>query len=590
MPWWPVPIHQSCVGPSEVKLSNSRSAIRIAGLRFAYPSPLPDGDPIPALRGVSLEVADGEFFALMGPVGAGKSTLCYALNGAIPHVVDGEMGGEVSVYGQSTVEVPMGRLAMQVGLVFEDAEVQLFNATVADEVAFGPEGMGLPVAEVERRVDESLALVGLSGMRDRPPRTLSGGEQKRLALASVLAMHPRVLVLDEPTSGLDPRARKAVLLAIDRLRQERGREMTVVMASQDADAVVSFASRMAVLWQGQAAFVGAPEKALAGGGRVGRWGLDVPQLALLAHRLGRGKPFVSVPEAVEALRDLPVPDVGDGEGCAERQGAPPLIVIRDLAYRYPGAEGWALRDLNLEVAEGEWLAIVGVNGSGKSTLVRHLNGLLKPARGVVRVGGMDTRQKQVGELARLVGYLPQNPDRMLFSATVREEVAYGPCRLGLRGKELDRRVVETLELLELLPLADYPPAVLGYGLRRRVALACVLAMRTPVLVLDEPAVGLDREGVSRLMRILARRHREGTTVVLVTHDLRLAARHAQRVVVLRGGRLAAVGSPGRVLADVEALRESGLEPLPVTALAQALGWPPPWPVTVDGFAARLGRG
>ena len=591
MRWWPVLIHRSCAGPSEVKLKEPTPAVRIDDLHFSYPSPLPGGDPIPALCGVDLEVAEGEFFALMGPVGAGKSTLCYALNGAIPHAVDGDMEGEVWVHGQNTVAVPMGRLAMRVGLVFEDAEAQLFNASVADEVAFGPEAMGLSVAEIEQRVDEALALVGLSEARDRPPRTLSGGEQKRLALASVLAMRPRVLVLDEPTSGLDPRARRAVLSAIDRLRRERGREMTVVMASQDADAVVGFADRVAVLQQGKVAFTGTPTAAFADANRVADWGLDVPQLAFLAHLLGRDRPFFSLKEASDALRGLTPPGTGNGRGQGKaRRVSKPLIAIRDLSYRYPDAEEWALRGLNLDVAEGEWLAIVGVNGSGKSTLIKHLNGLLKPTDGEVRVGGADTRQKQVGELARLVGYLPQNPDRMLFSATVREEVAYGPRRLGLRGAELERRVMETLESLELLPYADHPPAVLGYGLRRRVALACVLAMRTPVLVLDEPAVGLDRKGVSRLMRILLGRHREGATVVLVTHDLRLAAHYAQRVAVLRRGHLVAVGPPDEVLADVDALRESGLEPLPVTALARALHWPPPWPITAGDFAARVGRG
>jgi energy-coupling factor transport system ATP-binding protein len=226
-----------------------------------------------------------------------------------------------------------------------------------------------------------------------------------------------------------------------------------------------------------------------------------------------------------------------------------VIEIRDLGYRYPAADRWALSNVDLDIWRGEWLAIVGVNGSGKSTLIKHLNGLLKPAHGLVCVGNEDTRNCQVGELAGTVGYLPQNPDHLIFSATVREEVAYGPRQLGLRGTALEERVTETLALLHLSPYADHPPAVLGYGLRRQVALASVLAMNTRILALDEPTMGLDRRITERLLDVLSNRHRQGTTVIMITHDLRWVARCAQRVV----------------------------------ALYDALGWSPPLPLSVDDW-------
>jgi energy-coupling factor transport system ATP-binding protein len=247
----------------------------------------------------------------------------------------------------------------------------------------------------------------------------------------------------------------------------------------------------------------------------------------------------------------------------------------------------ALVGVGLEVQTGEWLAIVGVNGSGKSTLIKHLNGLLKPSSGRVLVDGRETQTARVGELARVVSYLPQDPGLLLFSATVRDEVGYGPRQLGLRGDALEARVAKTLALLGLSEYAGHPPAALGYGLRRQVALASVLAMETPVLALDEPTTGLDRGAAERLLSVVAERHQQGATVLMITHDLRWAARYAQRVAVLSRGRLIGVGLCQEVLTDLDLLHAAGLDPLPVTALAQALDLGPPLPLGVSELFERL---
>jgi energy-coupling factor transport system ATP-binding protein len=443
-------------------------------------------------------------------------------------------------------------------------------------------------------------------------------------------MQPPILVLDEPTSGLDPRGRREVLQAIDRLRRERGGGMAVVMATQDAEAALHFADRVVVLQGGRVALEGCPADVLAQVDRMRAWGIDVPQLASLAHllgeRSGRRFAFLHIEEAVQALAEVdgasrtrlehiypapaesairrlqtrlehiyPAPAesairrlqtrLGRGEGSLG--DALHHIEIQGLSYRYPRAEAFALADVDLQVRRGEWLAVIGINGSGKSTLIKHFNGLLKPTHGVVCVNGQDTRTLQVGELARTVSFLPQNPDRQIFAASVWDEVAYGPRQLGLRGDALDERVAETLDLLDLAPYAAHPPAVLGYGLRRQVALAGVLAMNTPLLALDEPTAGLDRLAISRLIAIAARRQQQGTTVVMITHDLRLAAEHADRVVVLFRGCVVAQGSPQQVLADLELLDRVGLEPLPVTRLAHALCLPVPLPLTAEALADRL---
>ncbi len=559
------------------------SAIRVADLHVSYPSPLLDGTRVCALRGIDLEVIPGEFLALMGPVGAGKSTLCLALNGAIPHGVDCEFSGTVTVAGQETRATPLAELVRRIGLVFENAEAQLFNATVADEIAFGLEGMNLPVDEIERRIDAALAQVSLPGFRDRSPRTLSGGEERRLALASVLAMQPQVLVLDEPTAGLDARGRYEVLAAIERLQAEHGTDMTVVMATQDAEAVARFADRIAVMRDGEISLIGTPEEVFSQVETLEAWGLAVPQLALLAHRL-KLPPLCTPQRAAEQWAGLIHPPATATVPAAPSDFTTQKIVeIRDLRYEYPASDQPALHGVTLDIAPGEWLSIVGINGSGKTTLLKHLNGLLHPTSGTVRVHNQDTRDQQVGQLARIISYLPQNPDHSIFSASVREEVAYGPRQLGLRGQALEDRVAESLDLLELTPLAEHPPAVLGYGQRRCVALASVLSMNAPVLALDEPSVGLDLGTVARLMDVISARHRQGTTVVMITHDLDLVARYAQRAIVLSQGRICAQGKPQDLLADVPLIREAGLEPLPVTVLGQMLGWPSPLPVHVAAW-------
>ena len=573
--------------------------IRLSGVRFSYPCPLLDGPPVPALQGVDLDIHQGAFVALMGPVGAGKSTLCLALNGAIPHVVEGDLSGSVTVCGQDTRDTSMGQLAAQVGLVMEDVEAQLFNANVADEVAFGLEGLGLPRQEIETRIRSALALVGLTGLEQRVPRTLSGGQQKRLALAAVLAMRPRLLVLDEPTSGLDPRGRHEVLAAIDRLRRESAQEMTVVMATQDAEAAARFSGRIVVLRQGEIAMDGLPEQVFSQVERLDRWGIDVPQLARLAYRLGQRSEqtlfFVDPRPAAQTLSDLAVaidktnPPAGSSIPAPPSPAADTVIAVRALSHSYAGPGEPAISAVDLEIRRGEWLAVIGINGSGKSTLVRHLNGLLKPSSGRVVVAGQDTQTTRVGELARVVSYVPQDPGLLLFSATVRDEVGYGPRQLGLRGTALEERVTKTLELLNLSAYAQHPPAALGYGLRRQVALASVLAMETPVLVLDEPAAGLDRGAAERLLHVVAERHRQGTTVIMITHDLRWVARYAQRTAILYEGGLVRCAPTRKVLADLDLLAQVDLDPLPVTVLGSLLGLGPHLPLSVPELLARVTR-
>jgi energy-coupling factor transport system ATP-binding protein len=370
--------------------------------------------------------------------------------------------------------------------------------------------------------------------------------------------------------------------------------MTVMMATQDAEAAARFSDRVLVLRQGQIALDGSPEQVFSQVERLDEWGIDVPQLARLAHRLGeasgRSLYFVTPRPASQVLCKAGLAQAPPPPVALRQEAAPdvvePVVEVCALSHRYAGTAGPALSEVDLAVRRGEWLAIVGVNGSGKSTLIKHLNGLLKPSSGRVLVEGQDTRTSHVGELARVVSYLPQDPGLLLFSSTVRSEVGYGPRQLGLRGAALEARVAGTLDLLRLSACAEYPPAALGYGLRRQVALASVLAMETPVLALDEPTVGLDQGAAKRLLGVVSERHRRGTTVLMITHDLRWVARYAQRTAVLCEGRLVACGPSRDVLTDLDLLAEAGLDPLPVTALAHLLRWPTPLPVSVEQWLLR----
>jgi energy-coupling factor transporter ATP-binding protein EcfA2 len=583
-------------------------AIRIENLHYSYP-PFASAVPsAPVLRGIDLALGAGECLALMGPTGAGKTTLCRALNGLVPQSTGGTFGGDVWVAGLNTKTHPVPELSTLVGLIFQDSESQLFNMTVEEEVAFGPESLGLPVEEIEGRIQWALDVVGLAHLRSRSPAQLSGGEQRRLAIAAVLAMQPGILVLDEPTVGLDPAGRQAVLAVMAELRRQR---ITMVMATQDADAAAGMADRVVVLEAGKIVREGTPRQVFERVEDLNALGVDVPQMVELSHRLGIRPPCLTVEQAFQALSqpgwscsssDVPVPgsvnsrpephsldrpyvgsDHAEGRSidlpsiCSSERA---VITFEDVSYQYEGGIR-ALAGISLTISSGEYVALVGANGSGKTTLAKHVNGLLHPQYGRVRVIGRDTRQAPAGLLARQVGYLFQNPDHQIFASSVREEIAFGPRNLGLDRSHIERRVTDALAAFHLTHLAELPPATLGYGQRRLVALAAVHAMQPQVLVLDEPTVGLDRHLTNRLLDWVSERRSAGATVIFITHDMRLAGL-APRCVVMERGQVISDGATSQVLTHHERLARAGIAPSPVADLSVRLGLPAT-PLGVDDF-------
>lgn len=489
-------------------MSAAAPAILAQDLSFSYPSY--DGATVSqaVFQHLDLQVESGTALTVAGSSGGGKSTLCHVLAGLAPRHTDGQLQGSLRLAGHDILaSAPSPRL---VGLLFQDAAVQLFNTTAEDEVAWGLEALGVPPEVIGAQVMLALRRFGLLDQRHRAPWQLSGGQQKRLALAALWAMRPQVLLLDEPLQGLDPVGQTEVLAALELLRQEGS---TLLFTTPDFSEV-AHSHKVALLEGGVLA---AP----------------VSAADLVAHRERLEAAGILCPaEAWDRLRDT-----------RSIITSTPALEVRNLRFRYPNGPA-VLHGINLTVSRGEYVALIGTNGSGKTTLARHFNGLLRPTMGTVHVMGQDTALRSTGQLAREVGFLFQRPEQQLFAAAVREELTYGPRRLRL--PDVDARVESALALFGLHDVAASPPAILGYGRQRAVTLATLAALDPPILILDEPTAGLDGRGRQQLLAWLAERRAAGATLVLVTHEMALA-RLADRVIVLHEGRITADGTPPEIL-------------------------------------------
>lgn len=533
--------------------------IKITDLHFQYKKA-----PRPVFSGLNLEVAPGERLAVLGPSGAGKSTLALCLGGLIPRMIKGEFRGQVEVAGSLTHLGRPRELADRVGLLFQDFEAQLFCTRVDQEVAFGPENLGLDREELLRRVRRALARVGLEGLEDRDPATLSGGQKQLLALAAVLALEPRVLVLDEPTTDLDPLRVEELLDALGRLSLDHN--LTLVLLGADLR-LARQATRIVLLDQREMAADGPPERILRQVETFRALGLRPPELPALFHDLGEKTLPLTLEEAAAQARSLGWERFGSTgpEPAAPPlpSPAPELLALRRVTFAYPGSAP-LFRDLSFSLRRGELTAILGPNGGGKTTLVKLLRGLLQPRKGEVRTAPEAPGQR--------VGFVFQNPDYQLFAEQVWEEVAFGPRQLGLEPEEVKRRVEEALSRVHLLEYAHEDPFSLTKGQRQRLAVAGVLALTPQVIILDEPTTGLDHREQVDMLALIRELHAQGHTIVMVTHSMWAAANYAHRLVVLNEGRIVLDGPTREVLAAEEILRSCRLQPPAVVQLSRQLGF------------------
>ncbi|MEU3601950.1 ATP-binding cassette domain-containing protein [Streptomyces sp. NPDC006798] len=501
-------------------------------IRFENVSVVYDGMAAPVLDGVDLTVPEGELVLLVGPSGVGKSTLLGAVSGLVPHFTGGTLRGRVTVDGRDTRTHRPRELADVVGTVGQDPSAHFVTDTVEDELAYGMESLGTPPDVMRRRVEETLDLLGLTELRERPIATLSGGQRQRVAIGSVLTAHPKVLVLDEPTSALDPAAAEEVLAVLQRLVHDLG--TTVLMAEHRLERVVQYADRVVLLpGPGRPPVTGGPGEIMA-----------VSPVAPPVVALGRLAGWDPLPLSVRDARRR-------AAGLRERLGEPaappayapgePVAELSGTTVRHGRVT--ALRSVELTVGAGETVALMGRNGAGKSTLLSTLVGLVEPVSGGVSVGGLVPRRTRPKELIRRVGLVPQEPRDLLYADTVAAECAAADADAGAAPGSCRELVAE------LLPgVADEThPRDLSEGQRLALALAVVLTSRPPLLLLDEPTRGLDYAAKARLVTVLRGLAARGRAIVLATHDVELAAELAQRVVILADGEIVADGPMAEVV-------------------------------------------
>lgn len=546
----------------------SGRAIELKGVTYFYPN-----TTTPALEHVTLSIDYGEFVAIAGPSGGGKSTLARIVTGLIPHVYGGTLDGEVHVDGINVAEKGIRGIVGRVGIVLQVPENQIVNLVVEEEIAFPLENLLLDGQTILNRIEEVLHSLGIEHLRSRATNTLSGGEIQKVVIASVLACEPRILILDEPLAHLDPYTVRELLEILYRLNRSHG--VTIVVIEHRLSELLKYVSRLIVLDRYVVAD-GEPRDVLttivnSGSGM----GIEVPQVSRLSAKMGGGSVPVSIEESLDVFSRLLSRDDGCGSsaqygaGEVKRAGEDPVIAAEDLWYAYPSGRA-ALRGVTVSVYRGEFVAIVGANGSGKTTLVKHFSGILKPSRGSVKVFGRDTSSYSVAELARHVGAVFQNPLHQFFNETVLDEVLFSARNMGIRDAE--ERALSVLRYFNLSHLADRSPYEISVGEQRRLAIASILIYDPEIVVLDEATAGIDFSLKMELLKLLVDLVERGKTVILTTHDIEfITYAPLDRIIVLNDGRVLAHGPPRELLYSDELLVKARVAPPQIPVLVKRIG-------------------
>ena len=570
---------------------------------FCYPN-----GKTPALSDINFKLNKGEFLGIIGPSGAGKTTLTSLMSGAIPHHYQGTFYGAVLVEGHDTCEMTLTDISRLVGLILQDIDAQMVATIVEDELLYGLENFGVPHECIMDRLDFAIEAVGIESLRYREIATLSGGQKQRVAIAAIMALQPEVMVLDEPTAALDPVSSQAVFETLAQLNRTKG--ITIVVVEQKVALLAEFCSRMLVLAGGKIADEGSPEKVFSHSEELKELGVDSPRTARISnylHKLGLSSQknvslsvrdtCASISRIVGESRNvtyetplhienhtqkdalqpsyLPVidgPVMASATGpfgriSTETQEKAPSLEVIDVSFRYDVSND-GVNHITFSVEPGELVALIGQNGAGKTTVTKLVNGLLRPQDGDVLIMGSSTKPKKISEIARHVSTLFQNPDYQICKETVLEEVAFGLELKGVPSKEATERAHKTLEHFNLDPEAS--PFLLSRGQRQIVALASVVVCEPDILILDEPTCGLDYKECMVVMQAVEELREKGCAVLMVCHDMEVVSDFATRVIVMTQGSIIADGSLADVFAQDDIMRAAAVIPPQVTQVARIL--------------------
>lgn len=527
------------------------SPLVIENLSFQYRT-----RPEKAIQNISFQLEPGEMLLIAGSSGCGKTTLARCINGLIPRSYRGIREGKVLLHGKDVAEMQIAEVAQTVGTLLQDPERQIVASNVYNEIAFGPENLGLPRAEILKRIEAAMKRLGIEYLQDRETFNLSGGEKQKVALAGLLAMNPSILLLDEPLASLDPASAHD---ALDVFRSLADEGKTIVLIEHRVeDAILARPDRLLYMEAGEIRYLGSIR--------------DLP--TEIDHKKVK-LPAEWVVKRVQQQGETtqkPEPNLGPERG-------EPLVVFEDVDFRYSDDTPYILQNVNLKIYRGDLIGVLGPNGAGKSTLVKHAIGLLKPTKGRVLIEGKDTRQMSVAQIARTLGFVFQSPTHMLYAPTVREELEFGPKNLEFQKDAMQKAVTESIATVNLVGLEEYPPLGLSFGQQKRTTIAAVLAMQSKIMIMDEPTAGQDYANYTHFMDAMFRPSPDGSkslvtsnfaATIFITHDLDLAVTYANRVLLFGDKHIVADGRPEDVLKDFDLLNRYRVLPTSLLRLNLSL--------------------
>lgn len=518
----------------------AESPLVIDNLSFQYRT-----RPEKAIQNISFELKPGEMLLIAGSSGCGKTTLARCINGLIPRSYRGTREGKVLLHGRDVAEMQIAEVAQTVGTLLQDPERQIVASNVYNEIAFGPENLGLPREQILSRVDAAMKRLRIEYLRERETFHLSGGEKQKVALAGLLAMNPSILLLDEPLASLDPASAHEALEVFRSLADEG--KTVVLIEHRVEDAIFAKPDRLLYMEAGQVKYLGS--------------------IASLPTEINHREVKLPAEWVVKRVRQIGETPKKAELAVREERGEP-LVVFENVDFRYSEETPLILQNVNLHIYRGDLIAVLGPNGAGKSTLVKHAIGLLKPTSGRVLVEGKDTRSMSVAQIAHTLGFVFQSPTHMLYAPTVREELEFGPKNLEFEVDVIKKMVAASVSTVNLKGFEEYPPLGLSFGQQKRTTIAAVLAMRSKIMIMDEPTAGQDYSNYTHFMDAMCRPLNGAKSLVaanfaatlFITHDLDLAVTYANRILLFGDKHVVADGPPEEVLKDFDLLMKYRVRP------------------------------